>query len=119
MAKKSNDFDKNVFINCPFDILYANLFNSIIFTIHDTGFRPRCALEASNAGQNRLDKIYRIISDCKYSIHDISRTELDKATNLPRFNMPFELGVDLGCKKYGNIYQRQKVVLILDSEPYR
>jgi hypothetical protein len=39
-----------------------------------------------------------IISGCKYSIHDLSRTELDKTTRLPRFNMPLELGLDLVVK---------------------
>ena len=119
MAKKSADFEKNVFINCPFDNLYSDLFNAIVFTIHDTGFRPRCALEANNAGQNRLEKLLNIISNCKYSIHDLSRIQHDKSTKLPRFNMPFELGLDLGCKNFGNIHQRQKVILIMDSEPYR
>ncbi len=119
MQKIHRDFNKNVFINCPFDTSYTHLFNAIIFTIHDIGFRPRCALEASNANQNRLDKILEIISQCKYSIHDISRTEIDKYTGLPRFNMPFELGLDLGCKRFGESFQIEKVSLILDIEPFR
>lgn len=112
-------FTKDVFINCPFDDLYLPLFNSIVFTIHDMGFRPRCALEASNAGQIRLHKILDIISECKYSIHDLSRTELDSVFGLPRFNMPMELGLDLGCKRYGQDYQQEKVLLIMDIEQYR
>lgn len=44
------DFSQNVFINCPFDDQYLPLFHAIIFTIHNMGFRPRCALEVSNAG---------------------------------------------------------------------
>jgi hypothetical protein len=112
-------FGKNVFINCPFDDPYRPLFNAIVFTVHDMGFRPRCALEASNAGQIRLHKILDIISECKYSIHDLSRTELDTVFDLPRFNMPLELGLDLGCKRYGEDYQQEKVLLILDVEQYR
>jgi len=119
MARVSVDFDKNVFINCPFDDLYGPLFNAIVFTIHDIGFRPRCALEASNAGQFRLNKILGIVSDCKYSIHDLSRTELDAASGLPRFNMPLELGLDLGCKRFGNLLHKEKVSLILDIESHR
>ena len=119
MHKKPVDFNKNVFINCPFDIPYLCLFNAIVFTIHDIGFRPRCSLEASNASQIRLGKILDIISECKYSIHDISRTELDSASGLPRFNMPLELGLDLGCKRFGKSHQIEKVSLILDIKPYR
>jgi hypothetical protein len=119
MVRIPSSFKQNVFINCPFDEIYTPLFNAIVFTLHDMGFRPRCALEASNAGQFRLDKIQDIISECKYSIHDLSRTELDTASGLPRFNMPLELGLDLGCKRFGSNYQREKICLVLDTEPYR
>jgi hypothetical protein len=104
MAKPTpaKQYSQNVFINCPFDKEYSSLFDAIVFAVHDMGFRPRCALEARNAGQFRLEKILEIISQCKYSIHDLSRTELDPENRLPRFNMPFELGLDLGCKKFGS-----------------
>lgn len=119
MAKIPKDYEKNVFINCPFDNLYNPFFETIVFAVHDIGFRPRCAREASNAGQVRLSKIMDIISECKYSIHDLSRTELDAGSGLPRFNMPLELGLDLGCKRFGKPFQTEKVVLVLDVDPYR
>ncbi|HLO17291.1 MAG TPA: hypothetical protein VK206_20835 [Anaerolineales bacterium] len=119
MTKAPIDFNRNVFINCPFDNLYTPLFNAIVFSVHDIGFRPRCALEASNAGQSRLNKILDIIAECKYSIHDLSRTELDEKYGLPRFNMPLELGLDLGCKRFGKLHQTEKVSLILDVERFR
>ena len=112
-------FDKNVFINCPFDDKYQPLFRAIIFTVHDMGFRARCALEASNAGNVRIDKIQNIIAECKYSIHDLSRTQLDKTHRLPRFNMPLELGIDLGCKRFGKEHEQEKVVLVMDIERFR
>lgn len=113
------NYKENVFINCPFDADYKPIFDALVFVIHDAGFVARCALEVSNAAQNRFDKILRIISECKYGIHDISRTELDSTNALPRFNMPFELGIYLGCKWFGNKMQRTKSCLILDKEPYR
>lgn len=121
MAKPTpaKQYSQNVFINCPFDKEYSSLFDAIVFAVHDMGFRPRCALEARNAGQFRLEKILEIISQCKYSIHDLSRTELDPENRLPRFNMPFELGLDLGCKKFGSAAHREKVCLILDAKPLR
>lgn len=119
MAKSPINFERNVFINCPFDPAYTPFFNAIVFTVHDIGFRPRCALEASNAGQFRLEKIVEIIAACKYSIHDLSQTALDPITNLPRFNMPFELGLDLGCQRFGSSFHRGKISLVLDTESHR
>lgn len=110
---------KDIFLNCPFDATYKPIFNAVLFTIATLGFRARCALEIDDGGDTRLDKITRIIGECKYGIHDISATELNPAINLPRFNMPLELGLFLGCKRYGSPTQRKKSVLILDREPYR
>ena len=83
------------------------------------GFRARCALEASNAGTIRIDKIQSIIAECKYSIHDLSRTQLDRIHRLPRFNMPLELGIDLGCKRFGKPHEQEKVILVMDIELHR
>ena len=66
-----------------------------------------------------MDKIQDIIAECKYSIHDISRTQLDRVNRLPRFNMPLELGLDLGCKRFGRAHEQEKVILVMDVEPYR
>lgn len=37
----------------------------------------------------------------------------------PRFNMPFELGLDLGCREYGHGRLRQKRCLILERKQFR
>jgi hypothetical protein len=115
----SQGYEQNVFINCPFDDKYAPLFQALVFAVHDAGFRSRCALELIDAGQVRLDKVIKIISECKYAIHDISRTELDDINHLPRFNMPLELGLDLGCRSFGAGKHKSKSSLILDTEPHR
>lgn len=114
---KPLDYGENVFINCPFDANYTRLFRAIVFTIHSLGLRPRCALDTTNA-ENRIHKLFRIIRESKYGIHDISRIQLDKAHNLPRFNMPFELGLDIGCKELNSGYKDKKH-LILETEPFR
>lgn len=67
----------------------------------------------------RMEKLYAMIADCKFGIHDISRTELDTENQLPHFNMPLELGLFLGAKRYGLVRQRGKNCLILDREKYR
>lgn len=73
----------------------------------------------ADSGEVRIDKIVRIIRSSKFAIHDISRTQLDHATGLPRFNMPLELGMFLGAIRFGDNRQRQKRCLVLDTERYR
>lgn len=109
----------DVFINCPFDDTYAPTFRALIFCVQACGFRPRSARELDDGGQVRLEKLLRIIRECRYGIHDLSRTELDEVNELPRFNMPLELGLFLGARYYGAPNQRLKRLLILDVEPYR
>ena len=109
---------RDVFVNCPFDGAFRPLFHAILFTVLRCGYSPRCALEASDAGETRIRKIARIIAECPYGVHDISRTELDEASGLPRFNMPFELGLFLGARAFGTGRQGEKRCLVLEREPY-
>ncbi|MEO1034443.1 MAG: hypothetical protein AAFX44_02670 [Pseudomonadota bacterium] len=44
---------------------------------------------------------------------------MDNENGLPRFNMPLELGVFVGAKRFGDSAQKNKKTLILDREPYR
>lgn len=111
--------NRDVFINCPFSQDYKPFFQAIIFAILRSGFRPRCALELDDSSDNRFDKICRIISECNLGIHDISKTELDPKSGLPRFNMPLELGLFLAAKKFGNAKQGQKKCIIFDRDSFR
>lgn len=72
-----------------------------------------------DGGQTRIEKLYGLIQECRYGVHDLSRTELDADHKLPRFNMPLELGLFLGAKRYGNTAQHDKRLLILDIERFR
>ncbi|MEM6335014.1 MAG: hypothetical protein AAF752_00505 [Bacteroidota bacterium] len=112
-------YETGVFVNVPFDQEYAGLFNAIVFSVVDCGFTPRCALEESNSAEVRIEKLYKIISECRYGVHDISRTELDAVNGLPRFNMPLELGIFLGARQFGQDQQKTKVALVMDREKYR
>ncbi|MBL8232724.1 MAG: hypothetical protein JNL98_29770 [Bryobacterales bacterium] len=111
--------NNSVFINCPFDPEYSHLFQAICFTIHACGFVPRCALERIDSGDSRLDKICDLIIQCHLGIHDISRTELSPQSGLPRFNMPFELGLYLGCRRFGGPDHAGKRVLVMDRTRHR
>ena len=119
MAARSRQSADDVFINCPFDDGYALLFQALIFAVYATGFRPRSARELDDGGQTRIDKLYGLIEECRFGIHDLSRTELDPVNALPRFNMPLELGIFLGAKRYGVGDQKTKRALVLDVEQYR
>jgi len=112
------DYDQNVFINCPFDDAYLPLFRALTFVVFECGLRPRCAKEVYDAGEVRIDKIARIIRDCRWGIHDISRTD-PNSHGLPRFNMPLELGLFLGARRFGGLAHRTKSCVVLDSHKYR
>jgi hypothetical protein len=110
-------YNDSVFINCPFDDQYRPLLEAIVFTVYRCGFYPLSALSEDNALDNRLQKIENLIAKCRYGIHDLSRTEVN-AAGFPRFNMPFELGIFFGAKKFGNKIQKSKNALILIRERY-
>ena len=112
-------YDEHVFINCPFDDDFRPIFRALVFAVHDCGFVARSALEQSDSGAVRLAKIEGIIGESRLSIHDVSRTELDAGSGLPRFNMPMELGIVLGARRFGTARHRRKVCLVLDSERFR
>lgn len=109
--------ERSVFINCPFDHQYQPLLRAACFTILACGRVPRCALDFADSGSVRLNEIVELIAACDYSLHDISRVETPPG--LPRFNMPFELGVDLGLRLKGPAAQRRRKTLILDALPHR
>lgn len=108
-----------MFLNVPFDRRYRDLFNALVFTIHHCRFVARCALEVDDGSQVRVDKLYGIIDECQYGVHDLSRVTLDSANRLPRFNMPLELGIFLGAKRFGGAHHRNKRALILDRDQWR
>ena len=110
-------YAETVFINCPFDDAYQFFFKAIIFAVYRCGFSPRSAWETDDATENRIDKIIQIIGECKFGIHDLSRVEPGQS-GFPRFNMPFEFGLFLGAKKYGQDLQKEKVALVLESVKY-
>jgi hypothetical protein len=106
----------NVFVNVPFDEAYEPLFEALVFTVSACGYRVRCALEDDDSGDIRLDKLVQLIRESPRSIHDLSRIEPDR-NELPRFNMPFELGLALGAKRFGQrLGDRIKIMV---ADPYR
>ena len=95
------------------------MFRANVFAVYDCGFRPRSALEVSNSAQTRIDKILDIVGESKFGIHDISRTQCSGVPRLPRFNMPLELGIFLGAKRFGASEHKMKNCLVFDSDSHR
>ena len=108
---------KRIFINCPFDKEYRKILNPLLFTILYSGFEPAIS-ETKSSSDIRINQIKKIIKDSDFSIHDLSRCRQKKLSDPPRFNMPFELGLDIGCLEYGNNKQRMKKILILEKEKF-
>jgi len=112
-------FERNVFINCPFDAEYRPLLHPLLFSVYALGFQPRIALESLDSGKPRIEKIVALIKASKYAIHDISRIKATSAGEYFRLNMPFELGIDVGCRMFGAGRCRTRKCLILEAEKYR
>lgn len=112
-------FDASVFINCPFDEQYQPLLRALLFTVRRLGLEPRIASESLDSGRPRLGKILDLIRACRFAVHDLSRIRAEEPGDFQRMNMPFELGLDIGCRNYGAGKLRRKCCLILESEKYR
>jgi len=83
---------QRVFLNIPYDKPFERMYLAYITALSAMGFLPQATLGIS--GNRRLDRIASLIETCSFSIHDLSRVQLDrKAPLTPRFNMPFELGL--------------------------
>ena len=119
MADRAPEFERQVFANFPYDAEYAPLARALLFTVLDCGFEPRLAAERADSGEVRLAKIRELIGTCRFSIHDISRIEALHSGDLPRFNMAFELGLDLGCRYFGEGALVTKQCLILERDRFR
>jgi hypothetical protein len=83
------------------------------------GFKPRIALESLDSGRPRFDKIVALVRELKFAIHDLSRLKAQTAGAYYRLNMPFELGLDVGCRLFKGGRSSTKRCLILEAERFR
>jgi hypothetical protein len=103
-----------VFINVPFDKPRVPIYLGLISGIVAIGLTPRCVLEITPT-RDRLRRLYQLISACRYSIHDLSRVELSGSARVPRFNMPFELGLSVAI----NLRNGPHEWAVFETKPYR
>lgn len=110
-------FETSVFINCPFDNDYKPLLKALTFTLLYLELEPKLSQTISSSNI-RINQIKQHIRNSKYGIHDLSRSKPMKKNELPRFNMPYELGLDIGCSEYGGKAFADKKALILETEKF-
>jgi hypothetical protein len=109
-------YNNAVFLNIPYDEKFSRLYLAYIVGLIHLGLNP-CVTLHIPGGQRRLDKILDLIGNCRYSIHDLSRVQLDsKAPRTPRFNMPFELGLAVGVQK---LVRRPHEWFLFEEKPHR
>lgn len=104
-----------VFLNLPYDSSFDNKFLAYVCCAHAIGLRPRVTLEIPG-GARRLDRIFALIQQCEFSVHDLSRVQLDRnRPKTPRFNMPFELGLAVAWEKVGG----RQLWFVMEEMNYR
>jgi hypothetical protein len=120
MDTRTVEFEKNVFINAPFDKDYVPLLRPLLFTVIYLGYNPRISTESFDSKEARIQKITNLIEESQFSIHDLSRIQCKEKNELYRLNMPFELGIDIGCSLFNlNEKYKNKKCLVLEKDPYR
>ncbi len=82
------------------------------------GLNPRISSETFDSGKIRISNICELISESQYSIHDLSRLKAKKEGEYYRLNMPFELGIDYGCRLFSGGPYDNKKHLILEAKKY-
>jgi hypothetical protein len=98
MQPPNPPYEKSVFINCPYDSDFQDLFHAIVLTVSACGMSPRSALETMGQGDPRITRITETLANSKYSIHDLSRFTGEGVANLARSNMPIELGIAIALR---------------------
>lgn len=111
-------FERSVFVNCPFDDGFRPILLAVAFCVTNLGFFPRLAPENADNAASRLDRIVELIRGSKYGIHDLSRCKSTAVGEYAWMNMPFELGLDHGCARFGAGAMPGKSILILEKDRY-
>jgi hypothetical protein len=105
-----------VFLNFPFDARYERMYLALIAGVTALGLNPHCVLEIKTTA-DRLNRLLTLISECQYSVHDLSRVQLSAdRPRCPRFNMPFELGMTIAR---ADKLESDTHWIVLEEKPYR
>ena len=106
----------DVFLNVPYDAAFVDLFLAYIAGLAALSMVPRATLEIAG-GERRLDRTLELIQRCRYSVHDLSRVEIDRTRpTTPRFNMPFELGLAVAWQR---THPRRHTWFVFEAKEHR
>jgi hypothetical protein len=104
MAKSTKVESHAVFLNLPYDKAFSSLYLAYIVAVSSLGLVPRATVGLQ--GPTRLSRMLNLIEACPYSIHDLSRVQIDRVSPAtPRFNMPFELGLVVSWSRFNPDHQ--------------
>jgi hypothetical protein len=84
-----------VFLNYPFDPSFDSLSYAMHFGVIAAGLLPVCAKDSGTPDRLRLEMLIDAITNCQYSVHDLSKCRGEGPENLARFNNPIEMGMAL------------------------
>jgi hypothetical protein len=105
-----------VFLNIPYDDRFRRLYLAYLVGLYHFGLKPRVTLGIPG-GERRLERILELIQSCRYSIHDLSRVEVDRTPPpTPRFNMPFELGLAVASSRLSSTRHNW---FLFETRPWR
>jgi hypothetical protein len=103
---------RSVFLNIPYDRRFENLYLAYGVGLTQLGLHVNVTLAVPNQG--RLERIVELIEKSDASIHDLSRIEI--TSGVPRFNMPFELGLALYRSR---ATKGRHLVFLFEKKAYR
>lgn len=93
MDKNSVCLNYGVFLNYPYDDAYLGFSDAIHFAVVASNRLPVCATDLSLPDTPRLSVVERLVEQCRYSVHDLSRVTGEGEGNYARLNMALELGM--------------------------
>lgn len=67
----TGDFERSVFVNCPYSPDYREMQRALIFTLMRLGFMPHLAAQISDSGQPRMEQIRLEIRECRHNVNDL------------------------------------------------
>ena len=94
---------QSVFLNLPFDAKHRRTYVALICGLTTLGLLPRLVSESVEP-KDRLSRLLELIGKCSFSIHDLSY--ISRSTLTDRLNMPFELGLAIAWRSFGNAHHR-------------
>lgn len=106
----------HAFLNVPYDAQYEDLLVAFLAGLSGFALTPRATLEIPGS-QRRLDRVVQLLRRCRYSLHDLSRVEVDpRPPATPRFNIPFELGLAVAIAR---LRRGGHQWFIFEAQPHR